>query len=248
MNHTPGPVALVTGGSRGIGRATALRLAQDGFDVALCYRSDAAAAREVEKRITDLGRDTYVRQVDVSDGAAVGMLVEGIEDALGPITAVVTSAGIVRDRPLALMDGGDWHDVLRVDLDGVYHVCHAVVPEMMRRKRGAIVNVSSVAGIHGNAGQTNYAAAKAGVIGFTKSLAREVGRYGVRVNVVAPGFIRTDPVLSLPGDVLDRAASQILLRRLGEPEEVADLVSYLLSDRAGYLTGSVFRIDGGLHY
>ncbi|MEV0493747.1 3-oxoacyl-ACP reductase FabG [Streptomyces atratus] len=246
MNGSQAPVALVTGGSRGIGRSIALRLAQDGFDIALCYASSDDAARELEKEITGLGRRTCVRRADVSDPAAVDALVEEAENALGPLDAVIASAAVLRDNPLIAMEDEDWHDVLRTNLDGVYHVCRSVIEGMVGRRRGTIVTLSSIAGIHGNAGQTNYAASKAGIIGFTTSLAREVGRYGIRANVVAPGFITTDPVRSLPKDLQDDFARRTALGRFGRPEEVADLVSYLVSDRAGYITGSTFRIDGGM--
>lgn len=240
------PVALITGGSRGIGRATAMRLAEDGFDIAFCYVSDAESARDLEKRLLDLGAAVYVRRTDVADPASVETLVEGAEDALGPIDAVVNSAGVVRDTPLAMMEHTDWHGVLRPNLDGVYHVCRAVIEQMMKRRRGVIVNLSSIAGVHGNAGQANYAAAKAGIVAFTKSVAKEVGRYGIRANVVTPGFIETDPVLSLPAERLERAREQVSLRRLGTPDEVADLISFLVSDRSAYITGAVVQIDGGM--
>jgi 3-oxoacyl-[acyl-carrier protein] reductase len=246
MNGGRRPVALVTGGSRGIGRATALRLAEDGYDVAFCYVSDSDAARSLEKELLDLGAGVYARRTDVSDVTSVAALVEGAEDALGPLTAVVNSAGVVRDMPLAMMEDADWNAVLRPNLDGVYHVCRAVVEGMMKRRGGVIVNLSSIAGLHGNPGQANYAAAKAGIVAFTKSVAKEVGRYGIRANVVAPGFIDTDPVRTLPVEVLDRAKQRIPLRRLGTPDEVADLISFLVSDRAAYISGAVFQIDGGM--
>ncbi|MGH3752250.1 MAG: 3-oxoacyl-[acyl-carrier-protein] reductase [Pseudonocardiaceae bacterium] len=247
MPDTPTRVALISGGSRGIGRAAARRLAADGFDIGFCYASNVDAAAELEKEVVGLGRRAFAKQADVTDADAVRAFASETESALGPIEVVVTSAGITKDNPLLMMKDEDWHRVLDVNLDGVYNICRAVIYGMMKRKSGSIVNLSSVAGVYGNATQTNYAASKAGIIGFTKSLAKEVGRYGIRANVVAPGFIKTDMTAALSEKVIEQATAQIPLRRVGTAEEVADLVSYLASDRASYITGSVFHIDGGIH-
>ncbi|MET9657657.1 3-oxoacyl-[acyl-carrier-protein] reductase [Streptomyces sp. NPDC006510] len=239
-------VALVSGGSRGIGRAAVLRLAQDGHDVAFCYRSDADAAQALEKEASELGVRVLAVRADVTDAQAVRGLAERTEDELGPIDVVVTSAGITSDNPLLLMTDEQWHNVLDINLDGVYHVCRAAIFAMMKRKSGCVINVSSVAGVYGNARQTNYSASKAGIIGFTKALAKEAGPYGIRANVVAPGFIDTDMTATLQGGVKDKALKSIPLGRMGRADEVADLISYLASDRAAYITGSVFQIDGGI--
>ncbi|MFF2195444.1 3-oxoacyl-[acyl-carrier-protein] reductase [Streptomyces sp. NPDC058157] len=244
MSDSTPKVALVTGGTRGIGRATVLRLARDGHDVAFCYASRPDAATELEKEAAELGVRVHGHQADVSDPDAVRALVAGVEDRLGGIDVVVTSAGIVRDQPLLMMADEDWRQVLGVNLDGTYHVCRSVVFEMMKRKSGCIVNISSVAGVYGHATQTNYSASKAGIIGFTKALAKEVGPYGIRANAVAPGFIETDMTAGLSGKVREKALRGIPLRRLGRPEEVADTVAYLVG--AEYVTGSVLQIDGGL--
>ncbi|GAA4452294.1 3-oxoacyl-[acyl-carrier-protein] reductase [Phytohabitans houttuyneae] len=240
------PVALVTGGSRGIGRAVVLQLARDGYDVSLCYQSNEEAAERVAKEAAESGGRVLARRVDVGDADSVRAFVTETERELGDVDAVVTSAGIIRDKPLALMADADWHAVTRVNLDGTYYACRAVIRRMMRRRRGAIVTVSSVAGVSGNATQTNYSASKAGIIGFTKALAKEVGRHGIRVNAVAPGFIETDMIADLPAAHTDAMRNQVSMGRFGQAEEIAEVVSFLVSGRASYLHGQVLTVDGGM--
>jgi 3-oxoacyl-[acyl-carrier protein] reductase len=232
-----GKTALVTGGSRGIGRAIAAELARAGASVVVGYRSGAEEAEAVASEIG--GRAV---QADVSDGDEARRLVE----EAGDLDILVNNAGITRDGLLMRMPDDDWHAVLETNLGGVFHTCRAASRGMLKRRSGAIVNISSVVGVHGNPGQTNYAAAKAGIIGFTKSLARELGNRGVRANVVAPGYISTRLTEELPDELKDLMLQNTPLGRFGSPEDVAGAVRFLCSGEASFITGEVLLVDGGL--
>ncbi|MET8850112.1 3-oxoacyl-[acyl-carrier-protein] reductase [Amycolatopsis sp. NPDC004625] len=239
-------VALVSGGSRGIGRAVVLSLAENGHDVAFCYRADEQAADVLAKEVHELGRRAVATKVDVTDREAAAEWVARTAADLGTPDAVVTSAGITRDGAFVTMTGDRWTDVMRTNLDGVYNVCQPAVFLMLKQRRGSVVALSSVSGVHGNPTQVNYSASKSGVIGLTKALAKEVGRFGIRVNSVAPGLIETDMTAQMTDKAREKLRAAVPLGRFGTAEEVADLVAYLVSDRAAYITGSVFEIDGGL--
>jgi 3-oxoacyl-[acyl-carrier protein] reductase len=232
-----GKRALVTGGSRGIGRAVALELARAGADVVVGYRSEADEAEAVASEIG--GRAV---QADVSDSEQAKSLVE----EAGDIDVLVNNAGTTRDGVLARMLDEDWRTVLETNLSSTFYTCRAAARGMMKRRAGAIVNVSSIVGVHGNWGQTNYAASKAGIIGFTKSLARELGSRGVRANVVAPGYVTTALTDAIPEDARATMLTNTPLGRLGDPENVAAAVRFLVSDEASFITGEVLLVDGGL--
>ena len=232
-----GKIALVTGGSRGIGKAIALELGRAGATVVLSYHTGRDEAEEVAAEIG--GRAV---EADVSDAASAKALVE----EAGELDILVNNAGLTRDGVLARMSDDDWRTVIETNLSSVFYTCRAATRPMMKRRAGAIVNVSSIVGVHGNWGQTNYAASKAGIIGFTKSLARELGSRNVRANVVAPGYVRTRLTEVLPEGATKTMLDATPLGRLGDPEDVAGAVRFLCADEARFVTGAVLLVDGGL--
>jgi len=241
-----GKVALVTGASRGIGRAIALRLAGEGAKVAINFAGSTEKAEEVKAEIEKLGGEAVLVQANVADAAAVEEMVRKTVDAFGKIDILVNNAGITRDGLLMRMKDEDFEAVLDTNLKGVFYCTKAVSKLMMKQRYGRIVNMASVVGLIGNAGQTNYAAAKAGIIGFSKSAAKELAARGITVNMVAPGFINTDMTAALSDKVKEATLEGIPMKKMGEPENVADAVLFLVSEQASYITGQVINVDGGM--
>ena len=239
-------VALVTGGSRGIGRAIAERLAADGHRVVVNFSSSPEAAASVVEEIRSAGGEAVAVAADVSDADAVANLMGRVGDEYGPVEILVNNAGVTRDGLLARMGSDDWDRVMEVNLRSVYLCTKAVLRGMLKNRWGRIISIGSVSGLAGNPGQANYAASKAAIVGFTKSIAKEVGSRGITANVVAPGFIESDMTAALGESALEAAIGATAIGRLGRPDDIAGAVGYLAGDEAGFVTGQVIVVDGGL--
>lgn len=241
-----GKVAIVTGATRGIGRAIALELAKEGADISFNYLKNSEQARILVSEINSLGRKVLSEQVDISDFAKVKEFVEKTKNTFGRLDILINNAGIIIDKALMMMEEQDWRKVIDTDLNGAFNATRACIVTFLKQKSGQIVNISSVSGIIGTARQTNYSASKAGIIGFTKALAKEVAEYNIRVNAVAPGYIETDMLSSLKEEQKEKLKTLIPLGRFGKPEDIAKVVLFLLSDAAQYITGGVISVDGGM--
>ena len=239
-------VAIVTGGSRGIGKAIVTEFARQGANVAFNFLKSEDKALSLKKEIEKSGRKALTFRQDVKDYDAIKVMVEGVKSQLGRLDIIVNNAGILRDKALMLMEEQDWEDVIATNLSGAFNLVRAAIVTFMKQKSGNIINLTSVAGIKGMPRQVNYSASKAGIIGLTKALAREVGPYNVRVNAIAPGYIDTDMVQDLKDDYKTKLLKGIPLQRFGKADEVARVAAFLASDSAKYITGQVLTIDGGL--
>jgi len=238
--------AIVTGGTRGIGKAIVLELAKSGCNVAFNYSKSDDLANELVKEIEALGVKAVAKKADVSDFESAKDMIKEVKDEFGQIDYLVNNAGITRDKLLAMMKEDDWDDVININLKSVYNFSKAVIMTMIKQKNGKILNITSVSGIAGVAGQTNYSASKAGMIGFTKALAKEVGKAKINVNAIACGFIETDMTSELPDEYKQKMTDMTALKRFGTTDDVAKVAKFLLSDDANYVTGQVLSLDGGL--
>ena len=239
-------VAIVTGGTRGIGKAIVLELAKNGCNVVFNYNKNADAASALVKEIESMGQKAISFQVDAASFEGAKNMVKEVKNTFGRIDFLVNNAGITRDKLLALMGENDWDEVIDTNLKSVYNFSKAVITQMIKQKYGSILNITSVSGLMGMAGQVNYSSSKAGMVGFTKALAKEVGKVHVTVNAIACGFIETDMTSALPQEYKDKMIEMIPARRFGKPEEIAKIAAFLLSDDAQYITGHVISVDGGL--
>lgn len=239
-------VAIVTGGTRGIGKAIVLELAKNGCNVVFNYNKNADAASALVKEIESMGQKAISFQVNAASFEGAKNMVKEVKNVFGRIDFLVNNAGITRDKLLALMGENDWDEVIDTNLKSVYNFSKAVITQMIKQKSGSILNITSVSGLMGMAGQVNYSSSKAGMVGFTKALAKEVGKVNITVNAIACGFIETDMTSALPQEYKDKMIEMIPARRFGKPEEIAKIAAFLLSDDAQYITGHVISVDGGL--
>ena len=241
-----GKTIIISGAARGIGRAIALELASEGANISFSFLKSSADAKILVEKIKGLGADAKAFQVDIKDYDGVKSWVEETRGLFGGIDVLVNNAGIIKDKALALMEQSDWRDVMSTNLDGTFNLTRAAIIPFIKQKKGVVINISSISGVIGMSRQVNYAASKAGIIGFTKALAREVAPYNIRVNAVAPGFIETEMLRDLKEDYRQLMMKQIPLSRFGRVEEIAKAVRFLASDDAGYITGHTLVIDGGM--
>ncbi|MDN5696911.1 MAG: 3-oxoacyl-[acyl-carrier-protein] reductase [Rubrobacter sp.] len=244
--NTEGKVAVVTGGGRGIGRAIARKLGAEGAKVAVSYRSNDEAARETARLVGEAGGECELFKGDISESEDVKSLFDGVSEAFGPAQILVNNAGTTRDNIMLRMKDEEFDEVMDTNLRGAYLCTRAVLRQMVRNRWGRIINVSSVVGLAGNAGQANYAASKAGLLGFTKSVAREVAERGITVNAVAPGYVETELTGSLDDSIKQQILGQVPTGRFGEPEEIAEVVAFLAGEGAAYVTGQTITVDGGM--
>lgn len=246
MKELTDQTVIITGGSRGIGRACSLAFAQEGANVVFTYHKNKEKADVLKKELDDLGCKSLSLQVDVKDYDQCRNVVKETVSEFGAVDILVNNAGIVKDRALMMMAPEDFHEVVDTNLGGTFHMSRAVITGFLKQKKGCIINISSVSGLIGVPRQTNYSAAKAGIIGFTKALAKEIAAYNVRVNVVCPGYIDTEMVEGIPEGIKEEILKQVPAARLGQPQEVAQACVYLASRKARYIVGEVLKIDGGL--